>query len=126
MSDNQVNVCKVGPKLIFACSGAADVGNIADLAARQLTKEGKGKMFCLVGVGGQVKSIPTATQRATFLLAIDGCALDCAKKTLEKAGLSDVAHIRITDLGMLKGKTLINQERIKIVKNKARSILSPE
>lgn len=36
--------CGVGPKLIFACSGAADVGAIADQAARKLTKDGAGKM----------------------------------------------------------------------------------
>jgi hypothetical protein len=34
--DNE-NVCSGGPKLIFACSGAADVGEIADKAARKLT-----------------------------------------------------------------------------------------
>ncbi|MCX5637405.1 MAG: hypothetical protein NTX52_06900, partial [Planctomycetota bacterium] len=34
----QSNCCSAGPKLIFACSGAADVGQIADQAARKLTK----------------------------------------------------------------------------------------
>ena len=32
-------------KLIFACSGAASVGNIADRAARIMAKENYGKMF---------------------------------------------------------------------------------
>ena len=41
--------CDVTTKLIFACSGAADVGQISDLAARKLTVEGAGKMFCLGG-----------------------------------------------------------------------------
>lgn len=123
MSENNTNVCKLGPKLVFACSGAADVGNIADLTARQLTEEGSGKMFCLVGIGGRVKSIINATQSASLLLAIDGCPLDCAKKTLEKEGFSNVAHIRITDLGMVKGKTTIDEESISLVKNKAKSVL---
>ena len=38
--------------VIYACSGAADVGEIADRTARHLAREGKGKMSCAVGVGG--------------------------------------------------------------------------
>ena len=41
--------------MIFACSGSADVGKIADLAARKLMEDGVGKMSCLAGVGGRVK-----------------------------------------------------------------------
>ncbi|MBF0245437.1 MAG: zinc-binding protein, partial [Planctomycetes bacterium] len=47
--------CSTAPTLIFACSGAADVGAVTDLAARRLTKEGAGKMFCLAGIGGKVE-----------------------------------------------------------------------
>ena len=72
--------------LIFACSGAADVGQIADLAARRLSAEGVGKMFCLAGVGGRVNGIMETTASTAAILAIDGYPLDCARKTLESAG----------------------------------------
>ena len=49
------NLCSGGPKLIFACSGAADVGEISDRAARKLSKDGIGAMFCLAGVGGRIE-----------------------------------------------------------------------
>ena len=39
MSKEELCSCSGGPKLIFACSGVADVGEIADKAARKLTKE---------------------------------------------------------------------------------------
>lgn len=119
MKNTNAKVCDVTSQLIFACSGAADVGNIADITARQLTKEGLGKMFCTVGIGGRAEPILNATQKASSLLAIDGCPLDCAKKSLEKAGFSNVAHVRITDLGMEKGKTLISDENISAVKAEA-------
>ena len=61
--------CGPGPKLIFACSGAADVGKISDLAARKLTTEGAGKMFCLAGIGGRVTGIMETTRVATAILA---------------------------------------------------------
>ena len=92
--------CTGADKLIFACSGAADVGEISDRVARKLTRDGVGKMFCLVGIGGRVGGILDKTRAASRILAIDGCSLDCARKTLEQAGFTEFQHIRITDLGM--------------------------
>lgn len=106
----EASCCGVAPKLIFACSGAADVGEIADLAARELTTAGVGKMFCLAGIGGRVSGIMETTKVATAILAIDGCPLDCAKKTLEQAGFTEFEHIRLSDLGMEKGKTPVTGE----------------
>jgi len=104
---NGKNACGCGtaPKLIFACSGAADVGAIADQAARKLTKEGAGKMFCLSGIGGRVSGIMTTTESAARILAIDGCPLNCAKNSLEQAGFKKYEHLQLADLGMEKGKT---------------------
>jgi len=98
--------------LIFACSGAADVGEIADRAARELGKNGIGRMFCLAGVGGRVAGIMEKTGEASEILAIDGCELDCAKKSLEQAGFSRFKHVRVTDLGMAKGQTPATEENI--------------
>ncbi len=104
--------CGAAPKLIFACSGAADVGAVADQAARKLTREGKGKMYCLAGLGGDVESIVETTKAASGILVIDGCPVDCAKKTVERTGLSGFAHLRVTDLGFEKGKTPVADDAI--------------
>ena len=87
MSDNQ-KACSGAPKLIFPCSGGSDVGALADRAARQMTRDGSGKMYCLAGIGGRVPGILASTENAANILAIDGCPLNCAKKTLELAGFS--------------------------------------
>ena len=116
--------CCGGTKLIFACSGTADVGEIADQAARQLTKEGAGKMFCLAGVGGRVEGIMKTTEAADTILAIDGCSLDCVKKTLEQAGFDRFTHLRVTNLGMEKGKTQMREENITQVTTKGTELLS--
>ena len=97
--------CSAAPKLIFACSGAADVGAIADQAARKLTKDGTGKMFCLAGIGGRVSGIMATTESAGKILAIDGCPLNCAKNSLDQAGFKTYEHLQLDDLGMEKGKT---------------------
>ena len=104
--------CQAAPKLIFACSGAADVGRVSDLAARQLTAEGAGKMFCLAGIGGRVSGILASTRAAQSILAIDGCPLDCAKRTLENGGFAEFEHVRLSDLGLEKGKTAVTEDAV--------------
>lgn len=118
--------CTSGPKLIFACSGAADVGEIADLAARKLNKEGLGKMLCLAGVGGRIEGIMKSTEAAGKIVAIDGCPLDCAKKTLERGNFKEVMHVRLTDMGLEKGKSGVTDENIKKVTAAVRAHLDAE
>ena len=105
MSEKSACACGSAPKLIFACSGAADVGAIADQAARKLTKDGAGKMYCLAGIGGRVSGIMATTESAARILAIDGCPLNCAKNSLDQAGFKTYEHLQLDDLGMKKGKT---------------------
>lgn len=112
MSAEKSEVCCGGPRLIFACSGAADVGEVADQAARELTKNGVGRMFCLAGLGGRVAGIMKKTGEASDILAIDGCGLDCTKNCLEQAGFTRFKHLRITDLYMEKGRTPVTEENV--------------
>jgi len=112
MSKKSACGCGSAPKLIFACSGAADVGAVADQAARKLTKDGTGKMFCLAGIGGRVSGIMATTKSAGRILAIDGCPLNCAKNSLEQGGFKKYEHLQLADLGMEKGKTPPTPEAI--------------
>jgi uncharacterized metal-binding protein len=95
----------VAPKLIFPYSGGSDVGAITDRAARLLTKQGVGKMYCLAGIGGRVSGIVETTKAVETVLVIDGCPQDCARKTLELAGFTGYAHLRLTDIGLNKGES---------------------
>ena len=124
MSEKKSELCAGGPKLIFACSGAADVGEISDLAARKMTKNGQGKMFCMAGIGGRIKGIMDTTKGASKVLAIDGCSLDCVKNCLELAGIAGFEHLRVTDMGMEKGKTGINNQNIDVVVQAGADLLS--
>jgi uncharacterized metal-binding protein len=117
-------MCSGGPKLIFACSGAADVGAIADQAARKMTRDGIGKMFCLAGIGGRIDGIMKTTESASAILAIDGCSLNCVKQCLEKAGFKGFKHLQLADLGMEKCKSPVNDDNINKVAAKGREMLS--
>jgi uncharacterized metal-binding protein len=109
--------------LVFPCSGAADTGAIADRAARRLDADETAWMSCLAGIGGRVSGLMANAAAAPLLLAIDGCPLDCAKKTLELAGFTHVQHIRVTDLGFKKGKSPATPETIAAVVSRAENLL---
>lgn len=117
MSDCKAQSCQCGegPVLVFACSGAADVGCIADGAARKMNAETDAMMFCTVGIGGRVSGIMKTTEAARDILALDGCPLDCVKNTLEQAGFTSYKHLRVTDLDMEKGKSPATDEAVEKV-----------
>ena len=112
-----------GPKVIFSCSGCADVGELADQAARKLTRDGVGRQACLAGISGRISGIVKSTEIAQSILAIDGCPLDCTRKTLEIAGFARVNHLRLSDLGFEKGKTKVTGDSIAAVIDKAKIYL---
>ena len=115
--------CAGTDTLIFSCSGAADTGEISDLAARVLAENGYGRMFCLAGVGGRVTPILKQVEVAQKLLVIDGCALDCARRTMDAAGFKETSHIRVTDLGLAKGQSPVNEERVSAVVQRGSDLL---
>ena len=123
MSKRNSCLCSSGPKLIFACSGAADVGEIADKAARQLTKDGIGKMFCTAGIGGRASGIMKTTESAGKILIIDGCPLSCAKNTLEKAGFNKFVHFTLADIGFEKHSCPVTEENIILVVAKGKEMM---
>lgn len=123
MDGKNTCACGAASKLIFACSGAADVGAITDQAARKLMREGKGKMFCTAGIGGRVGGIIETTKSAAKILAVDGCPMNCAKNSLEQAGFANFAHLQLADLGMAKGKTAATDDNIALVAEKCAALL---
>jgi uncharacterized metal-binding protein len=108
---------------MFSCSGAADIAEIGDRAVRALHKAGDAKMFCLAGISGKVELIEVNARGADRILVVDGCDSDCAKKTMEFGGFTGFIHLRVSDLGMEKGKTPVTDERIAMVAAKLRELL---
>jgi len=124
MSQENSCSCSGGPRLIFACSGAADVGEITDKAARKLTKEGVGRMFCTAGIGGRISGIVKTTESADRILVIDGCPLNCVKNSLEQAGFNKFRHLQLADLGLEKCSSPVMEENISKVVAKAREMMA--
>lgn len=115
-----------GPVLVFCCSGAADVGEIAHLAARRMDEQAVGSRFCLAGIGGRVEAMLRKVREARRLVVIDGCQVSCGRRTMKEAGFTDIAHVCVGDLGLLKGQAPPTEERVALVAMHARSMLGPD
>ncbi len=94
--------CEPTEVLFFPCSGGSNCGQIAHHAAVELHKAGRGRLFCLAGLGGHVKGLIESAKAAKVLAAIDGCPALCAKKTLDHAELPPQIHLVVTELGIEK------------------------
>ena len=111
--------------LLYACSGGANVAEISDKAARELMFGGSGTMFCLAGLGADLDGMVQTARDADLNLLIDGCAMDCAKKTFDRHAITNYAQIEVTDLGIEKVKGIrCTQAQVDQVVAKAREVLA--
>jgi len=119
--------CSCGSKrtvLVYACSGGANVAEIADRAARKLMSSGQGSMFCLAGIGAGIQGMVQTAKDADVNLVIDGCPMECAKKVFEKAGITNYTCLKVTDLGIEKAKGVpVTEQQINAVVTKASEML---
>ena len=72
-------------------------------------------------IGGMVESAKSAKR----LVAIDGCQVACAKKTIEHAGLKVTDWICVTDEGISKSHNLLlEQADIEFITQRAKELLA--
>ena len=113
------------PTLIFPCSGAADVGEIADRVARKLSKDGVGTIFCLAGIGAGLSGFVRSAQAARMNITIDGCPTACSRKVLENLGIEPQSFV-LTDMGLVKGKTPVEDNVIEKISEVIKKSLTEE
>jgi len=93
--------------IIFACDGAASVGQVGHDVAVKLTKKQEGaRMCCLSAVAAESKPHVGIAQKARKLIVINGCANQCASKILEKLNIQPGYEIIIAKEGVDKIPTL--------------------
>jgi uncharacterized metal-binding protein len=97
--------------LIYACSGAANTGYLADQVARALSKDGAGKMTCLAALGANIAGYVESARGADHNIVIDGCPVGCGKRIFGTLALP-FEHFVTTQYNVEKGKTPITGEII--------------
>jgi uncharacterized metal-binding protein len=89
---------------IFPCAGAANVGQLSNRIAIELEKQGIGNLMCTVGIGARAPGLMKSAEASDRIIAIDGCPVNCASKTLELPGFKADRQIVISELGIKKSK----------------------
>ncbi len=97
--------------LVYACSGAANTGLLADQVMRALIRDKVASGTCLAAIGADLSGFLQSARNATRNIVIDGCPVACGKKTFENKGLP-YKHFVMTDFGVEKGKTAITGDII--------------
>lgn len=112
--------------VVFTCSGAANVGQVANQAAVELQLDGTAKMLCLAGIGSHNSGMLASGKGADRVIGIDGCPVACTKKTLAHAEIPMTDYVMVTELGFKKQPYdgSINRDAVEAVKAAVRKSLA--
>ena len=104
-------------RIIFPCAGQANVGQLTNLAALQLTEEGYGSIACVALLGIGAENLVANALNSDEVVILDGCPMLCAKKIAGAQGIVAGQHLVMTELGITKGpsKSYTNADIEKIV-----------
>ncbi|HUW86254.1 MAG TPA: putative zinc-binding protein [Methanoregula sp.] len=90
-------------RIIFPCAGQANVGQLTNLAALQLTEEGYGNIACMALLTIGSENLVANAMNADEVVILDGCPMLCAKKIAGSQGIPAGQHLVMTELGIIKG-----------------------
>lgn len=92
--------------LVYSCSGCSSAAQLANHLALRLDRAGLAEMSCIAGIGGDVPALVATARKAARagrpVLAIDGCALACARACLQQRGLAPTEHVQLAEDGVRK------------------------
>lgn len=112
---------KKSPVAVFYCAGASNVGQSTMLSSVQAANEvgyDKAALLCLASISAGLANITNGAKEAKGIVAVDGCPMSCAKKTLEKAGFNLDEHLVVTkDLAVSKNFDLNSSPDLEKIKD---------
>lgn len=118
-------ICKAEDVILLPCSGGSNCGQIANQAAVNLDIEGVGRIYCLAGIGAHIDGMVKSARGAKRIVALDGCQVACAKKTIEHAGLTLTDWICVTQEGINKSHEFIMDfEEIELIAQRTKESLA--
>jgi len=88
--------------LVYACSGCSSAAQMANDLAVRLDRERRAEMSCIAGVGGEVGPLVETATSGRPMLVIDGCPLECARKSLERHDVTPDRHVNLAKRGVAK------------------------
>lgn len=103
-------------RIVYACSGVANTGYLADRIARRWMQNGDARMSCLAAVGAADDDFLETASNVDEAIVIDGCPKACGKRIFASHGIPQT-HLKTTDFDVVKGETPITDELVADVGN---------
>jgi len=91
--------------IVYACSGASNLGQLANEIALRLDRLGLAELACLTEVGAEGGGTPGSDGRP--VLAISGCTGACCAAMLERHGIRPARSIVLAERGVAKAKHVL-------------------
>lgn len=88
--------------LVYSCSGCSSAAQMANHVALQLDRRNAAEMSCIAGVGGDVPALVKLARSGRPVIAIDGCALACAKNCLKRHDVEPDRYYQLNQHGVKK------------------------
>ncbi|GAA0272682.1 putative zinc-binding protein [Halobacterium noricense] len=88
--------------LVYSCSGCSSAAQMANDLAVRLDRERVAEMSCIAGVGSDVPPLVTTATSGRPMLVVDGCPLECARKSLEQHDVTPDRHVNLAERGVPK------------------------
>lgn len=77
-------------------------------------------MTCLAGLRAGLSGYVESAKGADENITVDGCPVACAKKGIEKIGVTPTSYI-LTDMGLVKGESPATKETINLIADKIKN-----
>jgi uncharacterized metal-binding protein len=90
--------------LIYSCSGCSSAAQLANHLAIRMDRLGAAEMSCIAGLGGDVKPLVSLAKSGRPIVMLDGCGMQCGRRTLARHGIEPVLHWDLSRLGVRKEK----------------------
>jgi uncharacterized metal-binding protein len=104
---------KKAAPIILYCAGNANVGQMTQAVAFDLSRRGVGRLVCLAGIGARLKGFLKTAVEAEETILFDGCEIGCGKKILADNGLPLAHYFVMTQHGLQKSYELgLPQEEV--------------
>ncbi|MFC1861762.1 putative zinc-binding protein [Chloroflexota bacterium] len=93
----------------------------------KLDEEGKGRMYCLAGIGAHIAGMVESDWGAKRIVALGGCDTACARNSIEHAGLAVTDWVCVTNAGISKNHefNIVDQEVNLITRRTMESLSRP-
>ncbi|MFZ5975970.1 MAG: putative zinc-binding protein [Bacillota bacterium] len=109
---------------ILPCQGACNVGAMTNKAALKLVDNETINMVCPLGLPLGIQNIVDMAASNDKHIALNGCPIKCASKSLAAAGFPVYEEITVTDFDVQKNKNFNDETNLDKIETRLKEVIN--